>query len=71
MAARNPAEHVDYMLMSTSDNGDLLTKLYPDAAAGNDAQLQVVYRTPRYVLVGVPAGFNPSDLAAEQDEATS
>ncbi|HEU5038425.1 MAG TPA: hypothetical protein VFT70_15560 [Nocardioides sp.] len=60
IAARNPAKYVDYMLMSTADNGDLLTKLYPDAAAGNDAQLQVVYRTPRYVLVGVPGGYSPT-----------
>ncbi|MGB0102298.1 MAG: hypothetical protein WBP61_18610 [Nocardioides sp.] len=66
-AARNPAEFVDYMLMSTSNNGDLLTTLYPDAAAGSDAQLQVVYRTPRYVLVGVPAGFDPG-LQAEDSE---
>ena len=60
VAARNPSKYVDYMLMSTSDNGDLLTKLYPDAAAGNDAQLQVVYSTPRYVLVGVPGGYSPT-----------
>jgi hypothetical protein len=71
VAARNPAKYVSYMLMSTSDNGDLLTKLYPDAAAGGDAQLQVVYRTPRYVLVAVPAGYNPAALSAEQDAATS
>lgn len=69
-AARNPAEHVDYMLMSTADNGDLLTKLYPDAAAGGDVQLQVVYRTPRYVLVGVPAGFNPSAQTEAEAEVT-
>lgn len=71
VAARHPAEHVDYMLMSTSDNGDLLTKLYPDAAAGSDPQLQVVYRTPRYVLVGVPAGYNPSTQAEQQAQVTS
>lgn len=59
VAARDPAAYVDYMLMSTNDNGDLLTKLYPDAAAGNDAMLQVVYRTPRYVLVSVPASYRP------------
>lgn len=60
VAARNPAKYVDYMLMSTADTGDLLTKLYPDAAVGNDAQLQVVYSTPRYVLVGVPTGYSPN-----------
>ncbi|GAA1137274.1 hypothetical protein [Nocardioides aquiterrae] len=60
IAARNPAKYVDYMLISTSDNGDLLYKLYADAVAGNDAQLQIVYRTPRYVLVGVPKGYSPT-----------
>jgi hypothetical protein len=59
VAARNPAKYVDYILMSTSDNGDLLTKLYPDAATGSDAMLPVVYRTPRYVLVRVPATYDP------------
>jgi hypothetical protein len=68
VAARNPAKYVDYMLMSTADNGDLLTKLYPEAAAGNDAQLQVVYNTPRYVLVGVPAGFSPNDQNSQLDQ---
>jgi hypothetical protein len=58
--ARDPATKVDYMLISTTDNGDLLTKLYPDAASGSDPQLQVVYRTPRYVLVGVPADYRPN-----------
>ena len=70
-AARDPAQHVDFLLMSTSDNGDLLTKLYPDAAAGNDAQLQVVYRTPRYVLVDVPAGYNPGAQTQDQIEVVS
>lgn len=59
VAARDPAGEVDYMLISTADNGDLLTKLYPEAAAGTDPQLQPVYRTPRYTLVSVPAGFSP------------
>ncbi|WP_395696065.1 hypothetical protein [Nocardioides sp.] len=57
--ARDPAGAVNYMLLSTADNGDLLTKLYPDAANGTDPQLQVVYKTPRYVLVNVPAGYSP------------
>jgi hypothetical protein len=66
-AARDPAAHdIDYLLMSTSDNGDLLTKLYPDAAAGSDAELQVAYRTPRYVLVPVPAGYQPGGVTTGQ-----
>jgi hypothetical protein len=69
--ARCPAESVDYLLMSTSDNGDLLTKLYPDAAAGSDAQLQVVYRTPRYVLVSVPSGYSCGGTTTDQLQVTS
>jgi hypothetical protein len=37
-----------------------------DRAAGADAQLQVVYRTPRYVLVKVPTGYRVSDPTADQ-----
>jgi len=67
VAARNPAAYdVDYLLMSASDNGDLLTKLYPDAAAGSDALLQVVFRTPRYVLVSVPSGYEPGGMTTGQ-----
>ncbi|WP_395696001.1 hypothetical protein [Nocardioides sp.] len=64
--ARDPAGEVDYMLLDVADNGDLLTKLYPDAAAGNDPQLQVVYSTPRYVLVSVPAGYSPDQATDQQ-----
>lgn len=68
-AARDPGKYVGYMLISTSDNGDLLYKLYPEAAAGSDPRLQVVYRTPRYVLVGVPANYEPG--AAETNTTTT
>jgi hypothetical protein len=71
--ARDPANEVDYMLMSTADNGDLLTKLYADAASGSDPRLQVVYLTPRYVLVGVPADFRPdaeTEAAAAVESAS-
>jgi hypothetical protein len=57
--------------MSTSDNGDLLTKLYPDAAADSDAQLQVVYHTPRYVLVSVPSGYRPGGTTLDELQGTS
>ena len=63
--ARDPAGQVDYMLIDTMDNGDLLTKLYPDAAAGNDPQLQAVYKTPRYVLVNVPANYSPNQSTTQ------
>lgn len=69
--AQDPAGKVDYLLMSTANNGDLLTKLYPDAAAGNDPQLQVVYQTPRYVLVTVPAGYNPALESTQQVQGST
>jgi hypothetical protein len=71
VAARDPATYVDYLLMSTSDNGDLLTQLYPDAAAGSDATLQVVYRTLRYVLVAVPPTYSPLTASGQQVGAAS
>ena len=58
-AAADPAEHVDYMLLSTDTAADLLSRLYPEAAAGRHPSLTTVYTTARYTLVGVPAGFNP------------
>jgi hypothetical protein len=58
-AARKPAQYVDYLLISTGGN-DMLGAIYPDAAEGADSRLPVVYSTDRYVLVGVPAGFDPS-----------
>jgi hypothetical protein len=56
-AAGNPAKYVDYLLLSTDTSSDLLSQLYPDAAAGLDPLLSVVYPTKRYVLVGVPSGY--------------
>ncbi|MDN4159863.1 hypothetical protein [Nocardioides abyssi] len=57
-AAKDPAEHVDFLLLSTDTDNDLLSQLYPDAADGADALLTVAYSTPRYTLVAVPAGFS-------------
>ena len=56
-AAKNPVEHVDYLLLSTDPSSDLLSQLYPEAAVGRDAALTTIYTTERYTLVGVPAGF--------------
>jgi hypothetical protein len=55
------------MLMSTDGNGgdDLLNQMYPNAAAGSDGRLPVIYRTDRYVLLGVPANFDPDDTAGQ------
>ena len=55
--------------MSTGAGHDLLSQLYPDAADGGDPRLPVVYSTDRYVLVGVPAGFDPERPVAEAPAA--
>lgn len=60
--ARDPAGIVDYMLISTGGD-DLLGEMYPNATDGSDPRLPVIYRTVRYVLVGVPGGFDPSASA--------
>ncbi|WP_028643311.1 hypothetical protein [Nocardioides sp. URHA0020] len=56
--AASPAGVVDYLLIATGDN-DLLGQQYPHAADGSDPCLMVIYRTDRYVLLGVPADFDP------------
>jgi hypothetical protein len=67
-AALDPAKHVDYLLLSTDTSSDLLSQLYPDAAAGLDPLLSVVYPTKRYVLVGVPSGYEREQ--SQQGETT-
>ena len=58
--AANPALNgIDYMLLSTAGGDDLLAQTYPNAVTGSDPRLPVIYRTDRYVLVGVPANFDP------------
>lgn len=56
-AAQDPAAFVDYMLMSTNSEEDLLSRTYPDAADGTNMLLTEVCSSPRYRLVSVPAGF--------------
>jgi hypothetical protein len=65
-AAKDPAQHVDYLLLPTATSDDLLSKLYPEAADGSDALLPVVYRTERYVLVSVPTGFTRGANSLQQ-----
>jgi hypothetical protein len=65
-AADNPAKYVDYLLLSTDTNKDLLSRIYPEAAAGLDAELVPVYSTKRYTLVSVPVGFDPNAATADQ-----
>ena len=63
-AAHDPAAHVDLMLLSRDTSRDLLSRLYPAAAAGTDPALVPVLTTDRYVLVGVPSGYvRPTDAA--------
>ena len=71
-AARNPVEHVDYLLLSTDASLDLLSQVYPTAAEGRDPALTTIYTTSRYTLVAVPAGFTPdSDVSDSVDELES
>lgn len=71
-AARNPVEHVDYLLLSTDTSRDLLSQVYPVAAEGRDPALTTIYTTSRYTLVAVPAGFTPDrDVADSVDELES
>ncbi|MGV3562047.1 MAG: hypothetical protein ACO1ON_02100 [Nocardioides sp.] len=71
-AARNPVEHVDYLLLSTDTSRDLLSQVYPVAAEGRDPALTTIYTTSRYTLVAVPAGFTPDrDVDDSVDELES
>lgn len=70
-AAKDPAQHVDYLLLSTDGSDDLLSKLYPEAADGSDPLLPVVYRTERYVLVSVPTGFTRGADSLQQPTTDS
>ena len=65
--AEDPAgADVDFLLLSTDTEADLLSRLYPEAVAGTDPRLPEIFRTPRYVLVGVPADFAPQPAPAEE-----
>lgn len=66
-AAKNPVEAVDYLLLSTDTDADLLSQLYPAAASGQDRSLTTIYTTPRYTLVAVPAGFEPDEEVTGTD----
>ncbi len=54
-AARDPGGEVQYLLLSTETQRDLLSQLYPAASSGNDPVLSVVHGNDRYTLVSVPA----------------
>lgn len=71
-AARDPASHVDYLLMSTSTASDLLSRLYPNAAARDDSILEEVYGNTRYTLVAVPDDYTFGAVAEPvvDDEVT-
>ena len=60
-AAKNPDKYVDYLLLSTNTSGDLLSELYAEDIDGGNPLLTEAYRTDRYVLLWVPAGFRPGE----------
>ncbi|MDO9456313.1 hypothetical protein [Nocardioides sp.] len=69
-AAEAPADHVDYLLLSTDTARDALSRRYPEAAAGDDLVLEQVFANDRYVLVKVPDDYRygdqlPDDLDAD------
>lgn len=67
-AAENPAgAQVDFMLLSTDADQDLLSQLYATAAAGEDPLLVPVKSTPRYVLVQVPNGYSRGSATLDAD----
>ncbi|MBC7631260.1 hypothetical protein [Aeromicrobium sp.] len=68
-AAKDPAAHVDYMLLPIDTSADLLSKLYPQAAAGDDAVLKVIHGNRRYVLVKVPDGYTYGDVLPDSVDA--
>lgn len=68
-AAKDPASHVDYMLLSTNSSNDLLSKLYETAAAGDDRVLLEVYGNSRYVLVEVPDDYRYGDTLPDSLDA--
>ena len=64
-AAKDPSGYdVRYLLLSTDTDEDLLSQLYADAADGTDTMLPELFSTPRYTLVGVPAGYQRDDTTA-------
>lgn len=69
-AARNPAAHVDYMLLTRNIDNDILSRLYADAANGTDSNLPVEFANDRYVLVEVPDDYTYDESAAEVDTST-
>lgn len=66
-AAKDPsANGVSYLLLTTTSSDDLLSQLYPEAVDGSDAALPELFSTPRYKLVGVPAGYTRGSETTDQ-----
>jgi hypothetical protein len=68
-AARDPAAHVDYLLLSADTATDQLSARYPAAATGTDPTLPTVHANRRYTLVEVPSGFGFGTV--DQDPSTA
>lgn len=67
--AKDPGGKVAYLLLSTNTANDLLSELYPEAAAGEDQVLTEVFGNARYVLVRVPADYRPGDPLPDSVDA--
>ncbi|NPC98475.1 hypothetical protein [Nocardioides sp. zg-DK7169] len=74
-AADDPAgAGVDFLLLSIDTEEDLLSRRFPEAVAGTDPLLPEIFRTTRYVLVGVPADYAPpaeDEQPADQTEPST
>jgi len=66
--ARDPGGEVQYLLLSTEIQRDLLSQLYPAASSGNDPVLSVVHGNDRYTLVSVPASYRYGALLDSADD---
>ena len=66
--ARDPGGEVQYLLLSTETQRDLLSQLYPAASSGNDPVLSVVHGNDRYTLVSVPASYRYGALLDSADD---
>lgn len=75
-ALEEPFGAVDYMLITTSREGDQIAKRWPTAVEGGTPGLEPVYRTDRYVLIKVAETApptnedDPDDPGANRTEPT-
>lgn len=68
--AEKPDGCVDFMLIATNSDQDLLGQLYAAATEGDDPLLVPVMTTSRYVLVQVPDGYTRGSATLDIDPTT-